>query len=67
MSERGTTTTLWTLIDALQRRLEAEGFGRELVDVAVTRGVEAWLDLAPPVRAERRERRAALRPLSSKA
>lgn len=66
MSERG-TTTLWKLIDALQRRLEAEGLGRELVDVAVTRGVEAWLDLAPPVRAERRARRPPLRPQPSKA
>ena len=42
------TTSLWTVIEAMQRRLEAEGMARDVVDVAVTRGLEALLDLEPP-------------------
>jgi hypothetical protein len=47
MTERTRTTSLWKLIEALQRRLEAEGLDREVVDLAVTRGLEAWLDPRP--------------------
>ena len=42
------TTSLWTVIETMQRRLEAEGMARDVVDVAVTRGLEALLDLEPP-------------------
>jgi hypothetical protein len=48
------TTTLWNLIDRLQRRLEGAGIDRDVVDVAVTRGVEAWLEVDKPVRARPR-------------
>ena len=47
------TTSLWKLIEALQRRLEDAGLDRDVVDLAVTRGVEAWLEIEPPVRALR--------------
>ena len=57
---RGQTTSLWSVIETMQRRLEAEGMARDVVDVAVTRGLEALLDLAPPrprpTRAEPRRR-----------
>lgn len=43
------TTSLWKLIEGLQRRLEAEGLDHEVVDLAVTRGVEAFLDTVPPI------------------
>ena len=42
------TTSLWSVIETMQRRLEAEGMARDVVDVAVTRGLEALLDLEPP-------------------
>ncbi|HUS67090.1 MAG TPA: hypothetical protein VMZ28_21280 [Kofleriaceae bacterium] len=42
------TTSLWSVIDSMQRRLEAEGMASDVVDVAVTRGLEALLDLEPP-------------------
>lgn len=45
---RGQTTSLWSVIESMQRRLEAEGMARDVVDVAVTRGLEALLDLEPP-------------------
>ena len=32
-------TTLWTLIERLQRRLEGEGLTRDVVDVAVVQAV----------------------------
>ena len=44
------TTSLWTVIEEMQRRLEAEGLDRDVVDAAVTRGLEALLDLEPPRR-----------------
>ena len=44
-------TTLWSVIEKMQRRLEAEGLDRDVVDAAVARGLEALLDIAPPVRA----------------
>jgi hypothetical protein len=51
------TTSLWSVIENMQRRLEAEGMDRDVVDVAVTRGLEALLDIAPPtrLRAQRNE------------
>ena len=54
------TTSLWSVIDSMQRRLAAEGMARDVVDVAVTRGLEALLDLEPPrhvAPASRREAR----------
>ena len=45
------TTSLWSVIESMQQRLEAEGLDRDVVDAAVTRGLEALLDIAPPVRA----------------
>lgn len=45
-----TTTSLWSVIESMQRRLEAEGLDAGVVDVAVTRGLEALLEIAPPVR-----------------
>jgi len=44
------TTSLWSVIENMQKRLEAEGLDRDVVDAAVTRGLEALLDIAPPVR-----------------
>jgi hypothetical protein len=44
------TTSLWSVIENMQRRLEAEGMDRDVVDVAVTRGLEALLDIAPATR-----------------
>jgi hypothetical protein len=32
-------TTLWTLIDILQRRLERQGLSADVVDAAVTRAL----------------------------
>ena len=65
------TTSLWSVIDAMQRRLEAEGMARDVVDVAVTRGLEALLELEPPLPAavQRRAevRRRALRRSLAKA
>jgi hypothetical protein len=51
------TTSLWSVIENMQQRLEAEGLDRDVVDAAVTRGLEALLDIAPPLR--RRARRGA--------
>jgi len=45
------TTTLWSVVEKMQKRLEAEGLDRDVVDAAVARGLEALLDIAPPVRA----------------
>jgi hypothetical protein len=53
------TTSLWAVVEGMQRRLEAEGLEREVVDAAVTRGLEALLDITPPPRPPRQERRAA--------
>jgi hypothetical protein len=40
-------TSLWKLIEGMQRRLEAAGLDHDVVDVAVTRGLEAWFDTVP--------------------
>lgn len=37
------TLSLWNLVDSLQRKLEGQGLDTAVVDVAVTRGVEALL------------------------
>ena len=34
------TTTLWTLIDSMQRHLELQGMDSETVDHAIARGLE---------------------------
>ena len=36
-------TSLWAVIEAMQRRLEGEGLDAEVVDAAVARGLEALL------------------------
>lgn len=36
-------TSLFSLIEAMQRRLEAEGLDNNVVDIAVTRGLQALL------------------------
>ena len=46
-----TPTSLWSVIESMQRRLEAEGLDRDVVNVAVTRGLEALLEIEPPRRA----------------
>jgi hypothetical protein len=55
------TTSLWAVIEGMQRRLEAEGLDREVVDAAVACGLEALLQLeadaqAPAADDEDRER-----------
>jgi hypothetical protein len=44
------TMSLWSVIEKMQRRLEAEGMDRHVVDAAVTTGLQALLDFAPPTR-----------------
>jgi hypothetical protein len=36
-------TSLWAVIEAMQRRLEGEGLDADVVDAAVARGLEALL------------------------
>lgn len=44
---RNKTTSLWSLVDKMQRRLENEGLHSDVVDVAVTRGLEVLLGREP--------------------
>ena len=37
------STSLWTVIEAMQRKLEREGLDTAVVDAAVARGLEAIL------------------------
>ena len=53
------TTSLWAVVEGMQRRLEAEGLERDVVDAAVTRGLEALLDITPPPRPPPQRRAAA--------
>lgn len=39
----GNTTSLWTVIESMQRKLEREGLDIAVVDAAVARGLEAIL------------------------
>jgi hypothetical protein len=39
----GKTTSLWAVIESMQRRLEGEGLDAAVVDAAVTRGLETLL------------------------
>jgi len=48
--------SLWAVIDSMQRRLEGEGLDSDVVDVAVTRGLEALLETYPRPRGLRRRR-----------
>jgi hypothetical protein len=41
------STNLWQLIERIQRGLEAEGLDDRVIDVAVLRGLEAWLTVRP--------------------
>ncbi len=36
-------TSLWSVIDSMQRKLETEGLDRDVVDAAVIRGMESLL------------------------
>jgi hypothetical protein len=48
--KRTRTVSLWKLIERMQRRMEAEGLAGEAADVAITRGLAAWIDAVPPLR-----------------
>jgi hypothetical protein len=37
------STSLWTVVESMQRKLEGEGLDDQVVDVAVTRGLVALL------------------------
>lgn len=41
-------TSLWAVIEGMQKRLEAEGLDRDVVDAAVARGIEALLTTPEP-------------------
>lgn len=43
-----TSISLWAVIEGMQKRLEAEGLDREVVDAAVARGIEALLTHPEP-------------------
>ncbi len=43
-----TSISLWAVIEGMQKRLEAEGLDRDVVDAAVARGIEALLTLPEP-------------------
>lgn len=57
MAKSPNHTSLWTVIDGMQRRLEAAGLERRVVDAAVTTGIEALLEMSPPRVVPRHERR----------
>ena len=40
MGRKQRVTSLFSLIDSMQRRLEAEGLDNDVVDIAVTRGLQ---------------------------
>jgi len=44
---RNDSTSLWAVIEGLQKRLEDEGLDTEVVDAAITRGIEALLRKRP--------------------
>lgn len=39
--------SLWAVVDAMQRKLEGEGLDPNVVDLAVTRGLESLLATPP--------------------
>jgi hypothetical protein len=39
ISARGQRTDLWSIVDALQRRLERQGLTAEVIDLAITRAL----------------------------
>ena len=49
-------TSLWAVIEGMQKRLEAEGLDRDVVDAAVARGIEALLAV-PQEREEPRKQK----------
>lgn len=49
-------TSLWNLVESMQRQFEAEGLENEVVDVAVTRGLLNLLS-GPARRAEKESAR----------
>ena len=51
------TTSLWAVIESMQRRLEDEGLDREVVDAAVACGLEALLELEAHAQPQRPARR----------
>ena len=42
-TKRKKSISLWSVIESMQRKLEGEGLDAEVVDAAVTRGLEALL------------------------
>ena len=47
MGRNAGTTSLWAVIEGMQLSLEAEGLEAEVVDAAITRGIEALLRRRP--------------------
>jgi hypothetical protein len=47
-STRKQFTTLWSVIERMQKRLESEGLDRDAVDAAVELGLETLLAISPP-------------------
>lgn len=58
-------TSLWSVIERMQKRLESEGLDRDVVDAAVALGLETLFAIAPPVRANGEEGAARRLPLWS--
>jgi len=57
MAKKSAHTSLWSLIDGMQRKLEAAGLEQRVVDAAVTTGIEAMFEIDPPRSASRRRER----------
>lgn len=53
MYERKKFTSLWAMIESMQRKLEGEGLDEQVVDAAVTRGLETLLQTRPDDREKR--------------
>jgi hypothetical protein len=53
MNERKKFTSLWSLIESMQRKLEGEGLEEQIVDAAVTRGLETLLRTHGPTEDEK--------------
>ena len=48
--------SLWSLVEKMQKKLEAEGLEHEVVDAAVTQGLETLLGSPKTPRSEPRQR-----------
>ena len=54
MRRRNRVTSLWSLVEGMQKRLEAEGLENNVVDVAVTEGLKTLLAPASNGRDQKR-------------